>query len=150
MAASTNQTEFVVDEERLVLKYRAVILEAGAMVEEFLPHGILIFFGSSAPEELREVALVHDGSALLSKLARGDLLKFSAPQDEDSGNSPFSWYRLTSIGDMANANLDELGHLVVHFDGATEPHLPGTISVEPGLEALPSIGTIFEIYGQQE
>lgn len=48
---------------------------------------------------------------------------------------------------MANSNLAELGHLVVHFDAATEPTLPGAASVEPSLTALPSVGTIVELFG---
>ena len=43
------------------LKYQGVILEIGSMVPEFLPHGILIFFGESAPPELRDTSLVHNG-----------------------------------------------------------------------------------------
>jgi PTS system glucitol/sorbitol-specific IIA component len=121
------------------------------MVEEFLPHGILIFFGANAPAELREVSLVHDGTHLHANLAVGDLLQFiPAPSTDASATHPPMRFRLTAVGEMANANLAQLGHLVVHFDAATTANLPGTISVEPSLEHLPLVGTTFEISGLEK
>ncbi len=134
------------NESQLFQKYYAVIQEIGAMVSEFLPHGILIFFGETAPEELREVALVHNGTHLVLELEVGDLLRFSPPSDDQQAY----WYRLTAVGAMANTNLAELGHLVVHFDGASTASLPGVISVEPALVALPAEGTTFELFGKEK
>ena len=138
------------NEERLVLKYHAVIREIGPMVPEFLPHGILIFFGESAPEELREVSLIHDGTHLSSNLAVGDLLKFVPPLSRADDTPQPDYYRLTAVGEVANANLAKLGHLVVHFDAASTAKLPGTISVEPSLHTAPSVGTTIEILGLEE
>ncbi len=126
-----------------VIKYHAVIRAIGPMVAEFLPHGILIFFGEMAPEELREVSLVHNGTHLDQAIAVGDVLALGMPANEIQ-------YHVTAVGEMANANLAELGHLVVHFDGATTPNLPGTISVEPSLSALPEVGAIFELFGVEK
>ena len=142
MAAHSDLPPFEVSEEQLSLKYQGVIHEIGPMVSEFLPHGILIFFGEAAPEELREVALVHNGAQLVSNLKEGDLLKFSAPSDDQQP----TWYRLTAVGEKANSNLAELGHAVIHFDGAPTASLPGAISVEPSLVALPQLGTSFEFF----
>lgn len=128
------------------LKYRGVILEIGSMVPEFLPHGILIFFGENAPPELRDTSLVHNGTHLTSELAAGDYLKFSS----SSSDQPPQWFRLTAVGESANANLAELGHIVLHFDGATTASLPGAISVEHALDTLPTIGTTFEFLRQKE
>jgi PTS system glucitol/sorbitol-specific IIA component len=124
------------------LKYRGVIQEIGSMVPEFLAEGILIFFGDTAPRELRDASLVHNGAQLVSELAAGDYLQFSPPSDSEQPQS----YRVTAVGERANANLAQLGHVVIHFDGATKAKLPGAISVEPMLEALPTIGTIFEFF----
>ncbi len=127
-------------------KYRGVIREIGSMVPEFLPHGILIFFGEKAPQELRDTSLVHDGEHLVSEIVAGDVLKFSPTSETQSPQS----FRITSVGESANANLAELGHIVLHFDGAMEASLPGAVSVEPALEELPTIGTTFEFLGQKE
>jgi len=82
----------------------------------------------------------------LSELEVGDLLRFSPPSDDQQA----WWYRLTAVGAMANTNLAELGHIVVHFDGASSASLPGAISVEPALAALPTEGTMFELFGKEK
>ncbi|GAC1426586.1 MAG: PTS glucitol/sorbitol transporter subunit IIA [Ktedonobacteraceae bacterium] len=128
------------------LKYQGVIQSIGSMVPEFLPHGILIFFGETAPEELRDTALVHNGTQLVSELVAGDYLKFSPSSARDQAQS----FHITAVGESANTNLAQLGHVVIHFDGATEAKLPGAISVEPTLEVLPAVGTTFEFFRLEE
>ncbi|WP_052890234.1 PTS glucitol/sorbitol transporter subunit IIA [Thermogemmatispora carboxidivorans] len=130
---------------RVLLKYRAMIEEIGPQVPEFLPHGILIFFGPQAPAELREVSLVHTGAALQGVIEVGDWLCFREPSGEGGEVGRVLAYRVTAVGEVASANLAELGHLVVHFDGAAEAALPGTISVAPALLHLPPVGTILEL-----
>ena len=147
MVASSTHATFAVNEERLILKYRAVIQEIGPTVTEFLPYGILIFFGSSAPVELREVSLVHDGTQLLSSLVVGDILRFVQSSAGPDESQETWWYRITSIGSAASENLAELGHIVVHFDAVAEAHLPGTISVEPTTVPSPIVGMTFELLG---
>lgn len=141
---------FDVDEEHLVLKYRATVQEIGPTVTEFIPHGILIFFGQTAPIELREVSLVHDGTQLISPLVTGDVLHFVLSSSSPDERSQTLWYRVTAVGSAANTNLAELGHIVVHFDAATEAHLPGTISVEPTTLPPPIVGMTFELLGIEE
>ena len=147
MVTHSTSAAFGIAEEHLVLKYRAVVQEIGPTVTEFLPHGILIFFGASAPEELREVSVVHDGTQLLSSLVVGDMLRFVLSSASPDGSQEIIWYRITAVGDAANANLAELGHIVVHFDAASEAHLPGTISVEPTTVLSPVIGMTIELLG---
>ncbi len=143
--ATHSDVEIPINEEPLLLKYRAVIREIGPMVSEFLPHGILIFFGAMAPAELREVSLVHDGTSLAAHLAVDDILQFIPPATEQALDPQPIRFRLTAIGDVASENLAKLGHVVVHFDAATTASLPGTISVEPSLEYIPTVGTTIEI-----
>ncbi len=152
-------------------KYHGVIQEIGMLVPEFLqflPHGMLIFFNEKAPTELRGLSLVHNGTQLVSELAAGDYLKFSLPSDAGQSRSyrltsiservmadtdtevPRWWYRITAVGKAVNANLAELGHVVIHFDGASTANVPGAISVEPELEAVPPVGTTFEFFALNE
>ncbi|MBE3558119.1 MAG: PTS glucitol/sorbitol transporter subunit IIA [Ktedonobacteraceae bacterium] len=146
MVAHSDQAAISLAWGQPVLKYRATIREIGPLVAEFLPHGILIFFGMTAPAELREVSLIHDGARLMAELAAGDLLRFITPASQKE-SLQITCYRITAVGAVANANLAELGHLVVHFDAAVSANLPGTISVEPALSSLPPVGTIFELLG---
>ena len=145
MVAYFNSETALAAEGTPILKYRGVIQEIGPMVEEFLPHGILIFFGANAPAELREVSLVHDGTQLNAPLAVGDLLQFDNPATKEVTKSSPMCFRVTAIGEMVEANLAQLGHIVVHFDAATTAKLPGVVSVDPALERLPLVGAIFEI-----
>jgi len=152
------------------LKYRGVIQEIGSMVPgflQFLPYGMLILFDETAPAELRSLSLVHNGTELVSELTAGDYVKFSPPaaseqpqsyrlpalgergMPETDAQEP-QWYRVTAVGESVNANLAKLGHVVIHFDGATTANLPGAISVEPELEAIPTVGTYFEFFGLKE
>jgi PTS system glucitol/sorbitol-specific IIA component len=152
------------------LKYRGAIQEIGVAVSQFiqfLPYEMLIFFGENAPAELRTLSLIHDGTQLAAALAVGDYLKFSPPTGTkkaqrqrlttlgetrmvDTDTEQPQWYRLTAVGEEVNANLAKLGHVVVHFDGATTATVPGAVSVEPSLEVLPSVGTTFEFFGLKE
>jgi len=150
VVAYSTSAAFAVNEEHLILKYRAVVQEIGPTVAEFLPHNILIFFGQLAPMELREVSLVHDGTQLLSPLVVGDVLRVILPSGGANESQETLWYRVTAVGSAANTNLTELGHVVVHFDAATEAHLPGTISVEPTTILSPVVGMTFELLGVEE
>ena len=152
------------------LKYQGVIQEIGSTVPQFLqflPYDMLIFFGETAPAELRALSLIHNGTQLASGLAVGDYLKFSPlagtekthqhrrtamgeTRMVDTDTEQPHWYRLTAVGEQVNANLAELGHVVVHFDGATTANVAGAVSVEPALEALPTVGTTFEFFGLKE
>jgi PTS system glucitol/sorbitol-specific IIA component len=102
-----------------VIKYEGSITAIGPYVSEFIDAGILVLFGLSAPEELAEFALLHDGAALRAPLVPGDVVYV-----DDSG------YRVLAVGEVANANLANLGHLVVKFNGESEPELPGDVCVE--------------------
>ncbi|GAC1426584.1 MAG: PTS glucitol/sorbitol transporter subunit IIA [Ktedonobacteraceae bacterium] len=152
------------------LKYQGMIQEVGSTVTQllqFLPYEMLIFFGENAPAELRSVSLVHNGTQLVSELVAGDYLKFSPPSTAelpqpyrraimgergmvDTDTQHPQWYRLTAVGESVNTNLAQLGHVVIHFDGAPTANVPGAVSVEPALEALPTKGTTFEFFGLKE
>lgn len=111
-------------------KYQATVTTVGEMAGEFAEGGILVFFGPAAPEELHEFAIITDAAELLSDVVPGDRLWVG----EDA-------FPVVSVGALANTNIAELGHLVVKFNGLTEPELPGDVSVpevpaptvEPGI-----------------
>jgi len=107
-------------------KYSATVTEIGPYVSEFVDHNILVFFGAEAPEELKEFAILHDGTELHAKLVVGDVLELN----------DFS-YKILAVGEVANNNLENLGHLVVKFNGETEAEMPGDVCVEA--KELPEI-----------
>ena len=109
-----------------VLKYEGTITEIGPLVEEFTAAGILVLFGEDAPEELREFSIIHDGKQLHADLVPGDDFRLE-------GES----YRILAVGEVANTNFGNLGHLILKFNGMEEPELPGDVCVEA--KPLPEI-----------
>jgi len=109
-----------------MIKYQAQVTFIGPLVSEFVNHNILVLFGNDAPEELREFAVIHDGTVLKSKLEPGDTINLAG-----------SSFAILAVGDVSNANLANLGHLVLKFNGETIPEMPGDVCLEK--EKLPEI-----------
>lgn len=119
-----------------MIKYEANVTGLGPLVAEFIDAGILVLFGEGAPDELVEFSILHDGKALHEPVAPGDVIVL----DDQS-------FRVLAVGEVANTNLANLGHLVMKFNGASTPEMPGDVCVE----ALPipplHIGSRLQIVG---
>jgi glucitol/sorbitol PTS system EIIA component len=109
-----------------MIKYQAKVTFIGPLVSEFVNHNILVLFGNDAPEELREFAVIHDGTKLMANIEVGDAVQFSEKK-----------YHILAVGEVSNANLANLGHLVLKFNGETVPEMPGDVCLEN--EELPEI-----------
>ena len=120
-----------------VLKYQAQITQIGPLVDEFVSAGVLVLFGESAPEELKEFSIIHDGKQLVQNVEPGD---WFCIEDEK--------FHILAVGEVANTNLGNLGHLILKFNGMETPEMPGDVCVEA--RPLPSIqtGMRFSILGE--
>jgi PTS system glucitol/sorbitol-specific IIA component len=118
-------------------KYTATITFIGPYAKEFLAEQIIVLFGQNAPEELAEFALLHDGVELSAPFTAGDTVTI--------GEQAFE---ILAVGEVANDNLANLGHLVLKFNGDREVEMPGDVC----LEAVPlpevTIGTVITIEGE--
>lgn len=119
------------------LKYETTIVSVGPMAVEFAAEGILVFFGEDAPEELHEFAIIHKHTPNIEDVAVGDVFELAGVS-----------FDVTGIGEIANDNLRNLGHLVAKFNGLTETELPGEISLEPGDVPEITPGTQMKIFGR--
>jgi len=117
-----------------MIKYEARITEIGPSVSEFIEQNILVLFGKDAPEELAEFSVLHDGKVLIGKIAPGDAIHLGDQQ-----------YRILAVGEVANTNLANLGHLIMKFNGETEPEMPGDVCVEAKPIATLEPGQVFRI-----
>ncbi|QBS36619.1 PTS sorbitol transporter subunit IIA [Thermaerobacter sp. FW80] len=99
--------------------FESRVLELGPEAEELIAAGFLILFGPSAPPELRQVAVIHEPRHHRAPLEPGQHLWVGPNR-----------YTITAVGSMANQNLQNLGHVVIKFNGRTEPELPGDVCVE--------------------
>ena len=120
-----------------MIKYAATVTAIGPLTGEFVEAGILVLFGASAPDELKDFAIIHDGVELTAPLAVGDVISVDAGR-----------FNVLAVGDVASENLKNLGHLVMKFNGQTEPELPGDVCVES--QPLPpvAVGTVIRIEGE--
>lgn len=102
-----------------MIKYQACFTFIGPLVSEFVDSNILVLFGESAPEELREFAVIHDGNSLVEPVAVNDSISIGE-----------NTYKVLAVGDVANTNLANLGHLVLKFNGNSEVEMPGDVCLE--------------------
>lgn len=102
-----------------MIKFKAKFTSIGPMVSEFINHNILVIFGESAPEELAEFAVLHDGKELLEPVAVGDTVSIDGEK-----------FEVLAVGNIANVNLENLGHLVLKCNGKTIPDMPGDVCLE--------------------
>lgn len=105
--------------ERATLKYDRRVTSVGALLDEFVSAGVLIFFGVGAPEELAEFSVIHDGASLREPVEPGDVVTVAG-----------SRYTVLAVGEVANSNLANLGHLVLKANGQTSVEMPGDVCVE--------------------
>lgn len=116
------------------------ITNIGPEVQELLDGGVLIMFNPNAPEELKEVAVLHEkmgkDTAVLHQ--NGKII---------FGDQAFN---IDFVGSEANNNFDELGHLSIYFNNTDEDmgKLPGSIFVSSDEISVPNIelNQIVEIY----
>jgi glucitol/sorbitol PTS system EIIA component len=101
------------------VRYETVVTEVGAEVAAFVAAGVLVWFDDSAPEELRWFSVLHRPTVTSGGVVPGDLVCIDDRR-----------LRVTAVGDVANANLVQLGHLDLKANGATEPPMPGDVCVE--------------------
>ncbi|MDX6381236.1 MAG: glucitol/sorbitol system component [Rubrobacteraceae bacterium] len=107
--------------------YLTEIKEVGPEVEEFLEMGLLVLFEVGAPPELAEMSALHEPSHRREDPPEaGDVLAIGERE-----------FRITAVGEKAWKNIEDLGHAVFMFNGATEVELPGQIYLEEqGVEDL--------------
>lgn len=120
-----------------VQKYHATVTAIGELAVEFIAEGILVFFSTTAPEELQEHAVVHDNtSGQTDDVQVGDTVVIEGQE-----------FPVLAVGSVANENLRNLGHLVLKFNGSSEAEMQGDVNVPEG--AIPEItpGTQIEIRG---
>jgi len=121
-----------------VIKYQAKVTRIGPLVTEFINAGILVFFGEGAPPELVEFSIIHDGKDLAEDLAAGDVIHI----DQET-------FEIFAVGEVANDNFRNLGHLIIKFNGKSKVELPGDVCVEkkkvPGIQ----VGSTLQIYRKE-
>ena len=97
--------------------YSSKIVKIGEQAHLFLEEGIVVFFGDNAPEELQDVAVVHELKEVTGEIVVGTTINLSNEE-----------LTVTAVGPVANENFVNLGHLVLKLDSSTEAALPGDVN----------------------
>jgi glucitol/sorbitol PTS system EIIA component len=114
--------------------FAATVTRVGDQVQTFLDHGILIFFGDHAPEELHDMSVLHRVDVADDGPRPGDTITLGEVSLE-----------ILAVGGVVRDNLLNLGHLDLKADGRTDAKLPGDVCVASGPLPLLSPGDAFTI-----
>lgn len=115
--------------------YRTQITKIGSEANNALQIGTMILFKQNLNTELEVYCFSHLPNTLKTLLKVGDILHLSDEQ-----------YPITAIGEVANQNLKELGHITLHFDGSLEASLPGNIHLRGKVPDQVAINTLLSIH----
>lgn len=111
------------------MRYKTVVTFVGPLVDDFVREGRLVLFAEGAPEELHDFSVLHQPEDVFEEVAPGDTLYIGS----DS-------FRVTAVGNVANANLRSIGHAAFKCTGQVEAELPGDICLEETVLPLPEVG----------
>ncbi|WP_040283476.1 PTS glucitol/sorbitol transporter subunit IIA [Tessaracoccus massiliensis] len=107
--------------------YTTTVIEVGPDAPAFLEEKMAITFSGEAPEALRSYCFLIDDAELTGSLTVGMPVRI--------GNQRWT---LTALGEVAEKNLRDLGHVTLVFDGEAEPRMPGAIHLG-GLDETPAL-----------
>ncbi len=115
--------------------YRTTVTDAGPLAESFLTERMFVTFGENAPDALREFCFLVAPATSSAVITVGHQLVIDGAA-----------FPITAVGDVAQRNLDSLGHVTITLDGADTPAMDGGIHALAG-EELPriAVGSILAI-----
>ncbi|MFC3039714.1 PTS glucitol/sorbitol transporter subunit IIA [Virgibacillus xinjiangensis] len=102
--------------------YKSVVENVGPLALAFEEEKVIILFGPQAPDELKEVSIIHEAAEDSSENPIKEGGKFIVDDQE---------YTVTAVGSSANENLKELGHISIYFSEPNEDVLPGAVFASP-------------------
>jgi PTS system glucitol/sorbitol-specific IIA component len=119
-----------------VTRYETTVLAVGPHVAELLDGGRLILFGEGAPAELHDLCALHRPSIVAGSVEPGDVVQIGDRR-----------LIVTAVGDIANVNLEALGHITLRLGEPAAKPLPGEIMLAGPLPERIDAGTQIHIHG---
>ena len=119
-----------------MIKYENKIIGKGNSVGEF-GNEMLILFGQSAPDTLKEYCYTIEPVKVDGEIKVGDILEL----DDNK-------FEILEVGNIAQKNFEELGHLTVNFTESDtfDEVLTGAIMVKGKNNGI-DVGTTIKIVG---
>ena len=98
--------------------YATTATSIGELVPSFREYGYLVFFGANAPEELHDFCILHKVEHQEDQLRPGDVVVIGEQR-----------FPVLAVGDVANENLMNLGHLNLKANGESTAEMPGDVNI---------------------
>lgn len=98
--------------------WQSTIIHIGTQAEQALAEHMLITFRDGAPADIADYCFIHQHGELKGTLTSGCMLQLAD-----------QYYPVTAVGKVAQENLQQLGHITLHFDGAYQAEYPGCVHV---------------------
>ncbi len=118
--------------------WSATVDRIGEFTAEMFDGGCYILFGEPLPDALAEVSLVHKTREQPSRPIRaGDTLELGGVV-----------LTLDEVGELANLNLTDLGHIVVYVNSPEQELLPGAVKASGPSRPHPTVGSPIVIRGE--
>jgi glucitol/sorbitol PTS system EIIA component len=113
---------------------KSTVIHVGSEAYTFEQEKIIILFGPKAPQELRDISIIHDFELNPEEPIKDNHLVIDGKK-----------YDIVVIGKEVLKNLATLGHVSVYFMDPPTDILPGSIYVKPF--EIPQIkhGSVIEI-----
>ena len=110
--------------------WSATVSRIGGDAADMIEEGVIILFGEPVPPARFDVSVVHAGAQSPPRVipARGHVA---------FGEQSFE---ITAVGDKANANLTELGHVVLYVNQPEQELLPGAILATGAAGVVATVG----------
>ena len=98
--------------------HETTVIEVGPEAAAFVGRGLFVTFGPQAPQALRAYSYSVEVTPVQGTLKAGQVLHVGDQA-----------YPITAVGQVAQQNLEKLGHVTVFLDGALKPNSQGAIHV---------------------
>lgn len=108
--------------------YKSKVVDLGKEVESFRNANMIVLFNKNVPSELKNYCVIHENEIMIEEDVKENY-KFFINETE---------YKITAVGNMANENFMNLGHVTLVFDGKNEAKMPGNIHLEGSFQ-IPNI-----------
>ncbi|AWN19675.1 PTS glucitol/sorbitol transporter subunit IIA [Streptococcus sobrinus] len=116
--------------------FETKVLVVGPEAQEMIDGAdMMILFGEGAPQDLAEYCFMIDNKDLTGPIQVGGHLVVDGQA-----------FPITSVGDVVEKNLINLGHITISFDGDSEGSLPGTLHVSAPDKIQLSQGSLIQLF----
>lgn len=114
--------------------YSTKVVALGGEVGTFIEAAkmIILFEESLALPELRDMCVMHVGNQVEDTIKVGDVLQIGGDE-----------FKILKVGSEVQANLTNLGHITLKFDGGKEDVLEGSLHLEE--KPIPNVAADTEI-----